>query len=282
MDDNLFAKPAPQPIVPTEPEAAPEGNGTPVAITAEQVQEMIAPLQQDLVSVREQLTVSEAARERLAGQLESTRNAPAPAPPANPDSFVDAFTEDPEQSVRNVAEASTMQAMRKIAPVLEQQNETIHQTLVNAHKAQVDAEYGSGAWDTHFATVFEGRVAELRSSNARALSDPNIMQNEVLGIHGLKRDALTAVKVSNTTALETAEAEKVEQLIAQLNTTGLSGGQAVAPIATSKEPSDEERAYLASRANAGLEDTTVANLRASQGRTAGTLKEYQASIAGEK
>jgi hypothetical protein len=280
--DSLFHEPAtdPEPIVTPDPGTPNEGNGLPTAITAEQVQEMIAPLQQNLSRVQEELAVSEAARERLAGQLQSVQNQPVPTPAGPKEDFLDAFTDNPEKSVRDLADASTMNAMKQLAPLLEQQNDTIHQTIVASHKAQVDAEYGHGAWDTHFDTVFRGRVAELRESNARALSDPNIMQTEILGIHGLKRDALAALKGENSTAAEAAEAEKLQTLINQLGTTGLTGGQAVAPVPTSKEPTDEEKQYLASRAMAGMEPVSVTDLRASQARTQGTLAEYQAAKAG--
>jgi len=280
MDDNLFNEPAAEPIVTPDPAADPSGNGLPTSITAEQVQAMIEPMQQDMTRLREELSVSEAARERLAGQLQSVQNQPGPGPAEPKADFIDAFTDNPEQSVKDLADASTMKAMSQLAPLLEQQNDTIHQTIVNAHKAQVDAEYGPGAWDTHFDTVFQGRVAELRASNARALSDPNIMQTEVHGIGYLKRDALSTMKGETATAVQAAENEKLQHFMSQLSTAGLTGGQAVSPVATSKEPTDDEKAYLASKATAGIEGTTIKDLRESQGRTKGTLAEWQASKAG--
>ena len=116
-------------------------------------------------------------------------------------------------------------------------------------------------------------MAELKQSNPMALSDSNTVKNEVLGIMGLKRNELNSLKTTNITTSEKAKEEEFETMKSRLNLAGMTGGTSAPLVNTSKELTEAEKDYVASKKLAGLEVDIMA-LRESKNRGS-TFAEYQ-------
>lgn len=265
-DDNLFTEPNPESDPAPEPEV-PTDNGTPVGLTADEVQQMIqagtAQLQTDNLALQTELRT-------LKAQQPVAETPPVPTA----DEFIDSFTNDAQGTVQKTAEEIVNKRISTMAPFFEQQNNTMHATLMDAERRAVDAEYGPEAWATHFEPTLQARMADLRQSNAVALSDPSVIKTEVLGVMGLKRNELNDLKLANLkTAGEAKEAE-MSELMSQFKMQGMTGGTSAPAVNVSKELSDTEKEYVAAKKSAGIE-VDIQKLRAIQSSEDTSFAGYQ-------
>ena len=270
-DDNVFTNPAPDsdPDVDTsssDSASSESGNGTPQGLSEAEVQLMITTSTQQLQTDNQLL------QQELQQLRQQSQQIP-PVDPPKPDEWIDNFTGDAQGTVKATAEEVVNARLAQLGPYLEQQNTTIHTSLIANERRAVEAEYGTDAWTDHFEPLMNVRMAELKQSNPMALSDSNTVKNEVLGIMGLKRNELNSLKTTNTTASEKAKEEEFETMKSRLNLAGMTGGTSAPLVNTSKELTEAEKDYVASKKLAGLEVDIMA-LRESKNRGS-TFAEYQ-------
>lgn len=274
-DDNLFTSSE------TPPEGTPSGdssgedssgNGTPQGLSEAEIQLMIQSSTQPL----------QAENQALQQELQTLRqqaNQPPPVDPPKADEWIENFTGDAQGTVQATAAEIVDARFQKLVPYLEQTNATIHTSLIDMERRAVEAEYGPDAWTTHFEPVMNIRMTELQKTNPMALANAGIVKNEVLGIHGLKRNELNSLKSTNTTAATDAKEKDFEAMKSRLNISGMTGGTSAPPVNTSKELSEAEKDYVASKKLAGM-DVDIQALRASAKRGTG-FAEYQAEQASK-
>jgi hypothetical protein len=243
---------------PEEPENKEPGEGTgtptPAALTAEDVAAQIAlatqPLQHELELTQERLRASQA----MAEQVQHTRQPGTPAVPREErtgDEYVEEFTADALGATKSVAQEEIDKRMQNLEPVLQRQHETIHQTLVNSERLQVETEYGKEAWELYIEPLLNVRMAGLRDTNLLSMADPDVVRNEVLSIMGHKRNELAAVKVKQAETVKEAETARYDQIRQELNMGGMVGGT-TAPMPKIDAPlSAEDLDFVQSKKNAG-------------------------------
>jgi len=280
VDDNVFTTPAADPGTAS---LEGESGNDPAGLTIEQVQEIVEPIRSDLTTAQQALAASEASRDSLQTQISELQGrvtAPEPTPTPTPDEFVDKFTSDPEGTVADVARAAIAANNQTLAPFLEQQMNTVHEGLVSAEAIRVDSEYGAGTWETHFRPLIDVRVADTRKTNVSSLAQPGWVASEVFGIMGLKRDMLAELKATNTVKVEEGKEAEAQEFMQRFKANGMMGGATTSPEVGAKELSDEEKAYMASRAIPGLK-TDIQAVRKSMA-SGNTLKDYLATKGATK
>lgn len=267
-DDNLFTEPAKE-SDPASEEEVPSGNGTPVGLTADEVQSMIqastAQFQADNLALQNEVRT-------LKAQQNTAPAEDVPVPTA--DEFIDSFTNDAQGTVQKTAEKIVNERIAKMTPFFEQQNNTMHASLMDAEKRAIEAEYGAEAWATHFEPTLQARMLDLRQSNAVALSDPSVIRTEVLGVMGLKRNELAELKISNLKAAGEAKEAEVTDLMSRFNMQGMTGGTTAPAANASKELNETEKAYVAAKKAAGQE-VDIQKLRTIQASVDTSFEGYQ-------
>lgn len=257
-DDSLFNTPppdegnSPTPTVPSEPPA----------LTAESVQAMIAeqtgPLQTQLAVAEERLAATQAANAELSSRYAGP--APVPTPEMTGDEYIEGFTNDALGATRGVAETVVNERVARLEPIFQRQNDTIHQGLVADERRAVEAEYGEGAWDTHFAPLMDARMVTLRQSDQLSLANPEVIHGEVLSIMGHKRNELAGVKAGIVTSAAEAESARYEQIRSELNMTGMTGGTNAPAPKLDAPLSATDQEYIQSKKLAG-QDVNIQQLR---------------------
>jgi hypothetical protein len=248
-------------------------------LTAEDVAAQIAaatqPLQHELELANERLRASQAMAD-LVEHNQQPGTALAPRVERTGDDFIEEFTGDALGATQAVAKEEVERRMQGLEPVLQRQHETIHQTLVGAERTQVEAEYGTDAWELHIQPLLNVRMQALRASNQLAMADPDVIRNEVLSIMGHKRNELSAVKVKQATAVTEAETARYEEIRKELNMGGMTGGTN-APVTPIDAPlTDEDLDYIQSKKNAG-QTVDIHKLRKSVGTGATTWSDWKAA-----
>ncbi len=252
-DDSLFNTPTPEGGAPETPEtpATPEAP----ALTAEAVQAMIneqtVPLQTELAVTQERLAAANALNDTLSSQYRGP--APVPTPDLTSDQYIENFTNDALGATRQVAQDAVDKKVGALEPIFQRQNDSIHHSLVQAEKAKVEAEYGEGTWDIHFAPLMDARMAALRNTDALSMANPDVVSNEVLSIMGHKRHALDDVKIKRGEATKVAEEARYEQIRGELNMTGLTGGTTAPPMPIDAPLTDADKDFIESKRLAGQE-----------------------------
>lgn len=261
-DDNLFPNSPPE----AEPEAPTPSVPAASGVSLAEVQGLLQPLQTELQQTRSE---NAALQERIAAMA----NRPEPESPA--EDFLDTFSNDPRGTLQKEAQSIVDGRLQQLSPLLEQQLTAMSSTLVESQQAAIDREFGPDTWNEHFAPVMELRMKEARKSNPTALIDPNWVKNEVLALKGHKMDTLVELRSNQLKGVEDAKTKEREEMMANFNATGLTGGVNIPPPNTNREATEAEKAYAASRASAGL-STDIEAIRKSKA-IGGTLKEYRAA-----
>lgn len=270
MADSLFDAPPPSGemgVTPeTEPEVSPENGevAAPAGVSLLEVQALLEPIQTQLATAQSQ-------NSDLQAEIARLQSSPAPAQTA--DGFIDDFTNDAMGTVKGLSEKVSQDQIAKLMPFLEQTNNGAHQMLSQAQETIVDGRFGPGTWKDVIEPVFVARMNDLRKTNAMALSNPEIIKQEVNSIMGFKLDELMTRKTDSAAAATTAAETQFEELRAKLNLTGMTGGNSVPQPTASREPTDAEKDYLASKAISG-DTADIKTLRASAAR-GGSLAEWQ-------
>lgn len=247
-----------------------EKEDSPQGLSAADVQTMIETATSGLKSDNKVLT------DQLTA-LRARQTAPAPIVPAIPitgEKFIEDFTNDAPGAVSKLAQEKADEKFNQMLPFLRQQNDTMHQTLIDSERRAVEAEYGAEAWTTHFEPILTARMADLRESNAQSLSDPNVMRTEVLGVMGLKRNELAALKATNTTAASDAKEAEIKELMGRFELSGMTGGNNAPTPNTSKELTEAEKLYIISKKNAGME-VDIHKLRRVREANTNSFADYQ-------
>lgn len=247
-DDPIVAEPAvdePTPALTPTPAAPTNGGEAPPAATAgvsaEQVAEMIAPLQ-------EQVTQATAVNQQIVATLQgmAPRAAEVPADPSGED-FLTRFSTDPRGAIESVVGDQ----VKTLAPFFNTVTNSAHSAFVGLEAQAVDEKFGSGAWDAHFAKPIESIWAAYRQSNPTALADRTVIQREINGLKGALLDELVDHREKSRTATTKAEDAEVEKLVeAASQRVGLTGG--IRRTDTAGEPLVTEglKGYLAERERA--------------------------------
>ena len=272
-NDGLFNDPA---EVEEGGEEQPQPESSP-GLSSDDVQRMISTattqLQADNAALQTEL--------RLMRETQNSSPSPAPEPAQTPDEYIDSFTTDAQGTVEKTAQGIVDARIEQMVPLLRQQNDTIHQNLMQSEQKAIEAEFGPTAWTDHFEPTIQARMADLRRANPASLSDPSVISTEVLGVMGLKRNELSEAKDKFTkTATEAKEAE-VTELMGRFNMNGMNGGPA--PVAsTSKELTEAEKDYVASKKIAG-ETVDIQRLRKVQAlKGVSSYEDYQAAMGDTK
>ena len=141
----------------------------------------------------------------------------------------------------------------------------MHASLLNDQKTAIDAEFGPGTFDAEFSTLMNARVANLRSTNPQALSDPAIMATEIQSIKGLKLNALVDRRTAFQTSGEEAKSTERQKILDEFRMSGISGSYSP-PAPTADAPmSDAEKDFIAAKERAGQTVDMKAN-RAARAR----------------
>lgn len=247
-DDNLFPN-AKDPDVPTgtppaDPPAKPNGDdsGTPLTMEmgAEMVTQAMAPLADQLQKVGETLA-----------QLQQNQPTPPtePALTAPAEDFLTRFSADPEGAVTDAATAP----VKALVPLISSLMNSAVGAFTGMEAAEIDQEFGPGAWKKHFDGPMTAIINNYRTQNAQALADRGTLTKEVNGLKGVLFNELVEFREnSRKTAAETADSDTkklVDGVLTQIPRTNLTGGIRRTTGGAEEIPEGLE-GYLADRARA--------------------------------
>lgn len=254
-----------QPAVPAAPaaakpngssEPAPEGSPTPAPTGSVSVEDLQKALDGVVAPLRSQMDELRAENEAL----RAAQSGPAPAAvPEGEDDFTQDLLTDPKKAVTGVVKG----VVADLAPFLNELSGTAHEAILEGHRAAVDAEFGAGTFQTELMPVLQKRFDTARSQNPTLLASREWINSEVNGVKGFKMNTLMELKGKATEARSEAEKAEAERLLSGLNLTNLTGGVRQGSGERTREPTEAEKAYLAS-CETGGHTTTVENLRKSQ------------------
>jgi hypothetical protein len=246
MPDDPLAAAAPTPEVPTPPVADPpspgNGAGQVPGLTAEAVTQMVAEATRPFESRIEAL---QRENRELQERVQSTSQ-PAPRAPEDDGDFFSRFTTDPEAALRSVVQDE----QKQLAPLLATMLDTQHQNLVTNHRLNLDARYGEGTWEEVFRPVLDEVFTNARKQNPTLLASPDFVEGEVLKLRGFHEEALIERRQKAIEAQENTRRTGMDEISKHvLNATNLTGG--IRPAKSGRELTQEEKAYVAHRAEHG-------------------------------
>lgn len=156
--------------------AQPNGDATPTPPPAPPAENP------EVVALRSQVSSLGQQVSQLVGGLQQLLNTPAPEPPRPPKAAPapsDALNElaaDPYKFVKTATQEEIESALSsRVNPAIMQSFETTSQILVANRAAQIDSEFGPGAYDEGFKAGMDSDLAQLRQSNPRAMADPQVI-----------------------------------------------------------------------------------------------------------
>jgi hypothetical protein len=245
-DDNLF--PDATPKTETPPGDPPKGNGADPAgeapLSGAAIAQLISDSNAPLAAQIEKLAEATAAAAAAA-------QTPAPPPPqdtgAPPEDFLTRFANDPEAAIREVAGGQMQVAVPLMSGLI---NSTVA-NFIGRETADIDRDFGKGAWDKFFDKPLGVLMDGYRKSNVAALADDSTIRREVDGLKGRMFNELVEFReASRKTETEGTEADTkklvdgvTETVIAQTNLSGgirrISGGE--------EEITEGVKGYLAER-----------------------------------
>ena len=245
-DDNLFPTADPNTPVgdpPGEPKpngADPEGTPLTMEQGAEMVTQAMAPLADQLQRVGE--TLAQLQQNQPAAPVEPTMTGPA-------EDFLTRFSADPEAAVTEAATAP----VKAIVPLISSLMNSAVGAFTGMEAAEIDHEFGPGAWKKHFDGPMTTIINNYRSQNAQALADRGTLTKEVNGLKGVLFNELVEFREnSRKTAAEAVETDNkklVDGVLTQIPRTNLTGGIR-RTVGGAEEIPEGLEGYLADRARA--------------------------------
>jgi len=247
-DDNLFPN---QPV--NDPPGNPPANGNgadPAAAQAPLTLEAGAELvTQALTPLMERLEEQGQVIRRLA-------EAPPPAPVEPKEltgpavDFLTQFSEDPEGAVA----AKAHEPVKQLLPLISNLMASATGAFVSMEAAEIDQEFGPGAWKKHFEKPMTSIIDNYRAQNPAALSDRSTITKEVNGLKGVVFNELVDYREeSRKKAAETSanrDKQLTEGVLEQVTQrTNLTGGLRRAE-GSGEEVTEAVKGYLADRARA--------------------------------
>jgi hypothetical protein len=234
-----------------EPGKAPApGNGTdPNAadpLTLESAAALITASQAPLLKRLEELGETTAQVVQSMNQTRTPANQPEPNTQDQED-FLTQFGVDPEAAVN----AAVSKQLGTLAPLIGNLMNSGTSAFVGLEAQQIDAEFGAGAWNKLFDKPLAVILDGYRQNNAMALSDRNVITNEVNGLKGKLFNELvtfrTEAQKTNADTVDANRKELTDGIVADVTQrTNLTGGLRRIE-GMGEEVTEELKQYLAER-----------------------------------
>jgi hypothetical protein len=225
-DDNPLAGTAPAGTPEGSSPGTGSGNGTDpqgdtplsLAAAAELITQSLAPMTSRL----EELGAANAA---LAQRLESGPPAVGDPPPQATVDFLTQFSEDPEKAI----DTRIGQGLQGIVPLAQSLINSTVSNFVTRETADIDREFGEGAWDKFFDKPLAVIMDSYRKTNTAALADNAVITREVDGLKGRMFNELVNYRDESQKKAAEAGSEKVKTLVDEVTgkvvqQTNLTGG----------------------------------------------------------
>ena len=260
------------------PEPAVEGAAAPQpAVPIDDLREALAGVTQPMEQAR---AADQAKIEELRQALANVQQQVNAGPEVPVTDFNEAFFENPEETV----EKKVNEQLNKLGPALQQLVTLGSTAVVDRYMQEIDKDYGPGAWNEHFNTIIQARLADESRTNPMVGSDVNWMQREVLAIQGLKMNELMDVKSEfESKTQEDSDSKMRDYIDKNMNTTTMTGGFSGAPRDRDAGPTEMEQDYIDQCSRAGAEEISIDTLRRNM-ECGSSLDDWQAAnkAAGDK